>query len=175
MFKDAREYATFLNACGRMERSDIGIGSLMNEKSAKKDAENVLKNYKSEIGIAINWLKDQLVKKEKIIIGNNYIIVDARGIVRASIVGTLASIASRMDEIKEGNLILTIASLDNEDLKASLRRKGNGDNDLNNLIHKISKESNSSSGGHENASGATIPKENYNLFIESAIRILEKE
>jgi single-stranded DNA-specific DHH superfamily exonuclease len=86
----------------------------------------------------------------------------------------MASIASRMDEIKDGSLILTIASLDNDNLKASLRRKGNGDNDLHYIIHKISLESKCSSGGHENASGATIPKENYELFIESAINILEK-
>jgi single-stranded-DNA-specific exonuclease len=174
IFCDAREYATLLNACGRMERSDIGIGALMSIAGAKRDAARVLKEYKSEIGLSINWFKEQYHDNKKITRGKGYIIIDGRGIMRASIAGTLASIVSRMEEIKDGTLILSLASLDNGDIKASLRKKGNGDSDLHDIIMRISHESGCLSGGHENASGATIPKENYESFLSCAIRIMEE-
>ncbi|MFT4309309.1 MAG: DHHA1 domain-containing protein [Candidatus Woesearchaeota archaeon] len=174
LFRDAREYATFLNACGRMDNSSIGVGVIKNDSISRKKALLIMREYKQELGIAINWLKEQLMTKTNIISGKGYIIIDARGIIKHSLIGTISSIASRMSEIEDNTIIIGISLLDENNLKASLRRKGNGNSDLNSIIGKIALESNSKSGGHENASGAIIPKENYDAFIDSTIRIIQE-
>ena len=47
--KDAKEFATLLNSCGRMNKPSLGIGCCLNDKKSKEDAVILLNNYKREI------------------------------------------------------------------------------------------------------------------------------
>jgi sugar-specific transcriptional regulator TrmB len=47
--KEAREFATVLNACGRMGHSSIGIGACLGDEEMKKKAIECLEDYRKEI------------------------------------------------------------------------------------------------------------------------------
>ncbi len=172
--KDAREYATLLNACGRMDAASIGIAACMGNEEMKRKAIAVQKEYKRAIGQAINWYK-QNKNTEKIKNEGKYIIIDGRNIIKAEIIGTLASIVSRMEEIKENTFIISIADADEENYKVSIRIKGEQNNyDLRSIMTKIAEKSNSQAGGHTNAAGALVPKKNIEEFLKAIKKIMEE-
>ncbi|MEM2131148.1 MAG: DHH family phosphoesterase, partial [Candidatus Woesearchaeota archaeon] len=132
-------------------------------------------------------LKNDVVKTDK------FIIINAKNNILPSIIGTIASIISNTD-IKPGTLILALA-YDNDKIKASLRIKEdkklkenkltensltensliekltNDNYNLKEFITKISEKVNCQAGGHKNAAGAIISKENEELFIREFIRL----
>ena len=171
-FRDAREFSTLLNACGRMDAASIGVGAAMGLPELKREALAVEKTYKRAIGKAIGWFKEQLILEERIERGPGFYLVDGRGEIEAPIIGTLASIASRMDEVEGPALICSYAYLKNGDLKVSLRAHGETGLDLREVMSSIVEEGGGSAGGHTNAAGALVPKDSEDSFVEAARRVL---
>ena len=170
-FRDAREFSTLLNACGRMDKASVGVGAAMGIAELKREALLVEKTYKRAIGRAIGWFKEQLILEERIERGPGYYLVDGRGAIEAPIIGTLASIASRMDEVEGPALICSYAYLENGDLKASLRAHGDTGEDLHAVMTRIVEDI-GGAGGHTNAAGALVPRAHEDAFIESARSVL---
>ena len=171
-FRDAREFSTLLNACGRMDAASIGVGAAMGIADLKREALAVERTYKRAIGKAIGWFKEQLILEERIERGEGYYLVDGRGEIEAPIIGTLASIASRMDEVVGPALICSYAYLENGDLKASLRSHGETPHDLHSVMMRIVESCGGGAGGHTNAAGALVPREREESFIRSAREVL---
>ncbi len=173
--KDAREYATLLNACGRMDSASIGIAACMGNELMKKKAISVQKEYKKAIGQAIRWFKEEKNNNSRIKKEEKYILIDGRGIIKAEIIGTLASIVSRMEDIKEGTFIISIADSDEENYKVSIRIKGEqNDYDLRNIMTLIAEKSNSQAGGHSNAAGALVPKKSIEEFLKAVEEVMKE-
>lgn len=167
-FRDAREFATLLNACGRMDAASIGVGAAMGLEGQKDAALRVGRDYKREIGRAIGWFKEQLVLEDRVEVGPGYYLVDGRDEVRAEIIGTLASIASHMDELRAPALICSYAYLSSGDLKVSLRSHGEVRCDLREVMASIAEQAGGSAGGHANAAGALVPKDHEASFVKVA-------
>ncbi len=173
--KDAREYATLLNACGRMDAASIGIAACMGNEVMKKKAIMVQKEYKKAIGQAIRWFNEEKSKNKSIKFNDNYVLIDGRGIVKAEIIGTLASIVSRMDDLKEGTFIISIANIDEQNYKVSIRIKGENNNkDLREIMTIIAEKSSSQAGGHSNAAGALVPKNKILEFFSAVEEVMSK-
>ncbi len=165
--RDLKEFATLLNACGRMDKPLLGIGVCLNDEKMKKDAIEIVSEYKKEIVSALKWYE----KKEsgEIIKGENYIIINALDNVMPSIIGTIASIISNSGDIKKGTLILSMARDAKEITKVSLRICGSDNSyDLKEIISRIADKVNGQSGGHKNAAGAIISTKDEQMFIEAA-------
>ena len=47
--KDAKEFATLLNACGRLDKASLGIGACLGDETIKKKAIYLMGTYKKEI------------------------------------------------------------------------------------------------------------------------------
>lgn len=172
--KDAKEFATLLNSCGRLNKSSIGIGVCLNDKTAKKKAIENVDNYKKEIIKAMDWYNSNKKTKD-IIQGSGFIIINAKENILTSMAGTVASILSKSNDIKKGTFILSLArNIMDDTTKVSLRIVGrNKDNDLRSIIDQIIKPiQGAESGGHKEAAGAIIPTEKEPEFIKEAERIL---
>ena len=91
--------------------------------------------------------------------------------------GTLASIISKSNELPEGTFILSLAQMDTNKTKVSLRISGKNDRDrdLRAIIKKITDEVGGEAGGHVDAAGAIIPIEKEEAFIDVAKKILKRE
>tara|TARA_Y100000310_G_scaffold333732_1_gene411872 strand:+ start:2195 stop:3610 length:1416 start_codon:yes stop_codon:yes gene_type:complete len=173
--KDAKEFATLLNACGRLDKASLGIGACLDDKKIKKMAISLMTSYKKEIVGSLKWYD---ANKESALVtkGNGYVIINAQDQIRSTLIGTLASILSKSNNTKE-KFIMSMAQLVDGTTKISLRMSGgNEGTDLKQIIATIIKGMpNCEAGGHANAAGALIPTEKEEEFINSAKQVLEKK
>ncbi len=173
-FRDAREFATVLNGCGRLDKSTVGIAACLGDESMKKKALEMQEEYKRELQSIVSWFKSNK-NSEDIIITPNYLIVNCKKNVPSSMAGTFASIISYSEEAEKGAFILTLSRQENGTTKVSLRLKGRSDKvDLNLIISKIVRVAGGQSGGHKNAAGALIKSCDEKKFIEQAQRIFQE-
>jgi RecJ-like exonuclease len=174
--RDAREYATLLNACGRMGRASAGIGLCLGIEKDSRMAFQTLAEYKKEIVNALKWYEKNHDSK-KIIKGKKYMILNAKDEIMSTIIGTLASIISKSNELDEDTYILSLARTGNGTAKVSLRFSGQRDKeiDLREIVKKIVSKVGGEAGGHMFAAGASIPIEKEDEFVKTAKEILETE
>ncbi len=172
--RDAKEFATLLNACGRMDKSSLGIGACLGDNKAKGRALRNVNEYKREIVCAIKWYENNKDPKS-VIRGDRFLIINAEDNIRASIIGTLASIISKSNMVKDGTYILSLAQMLDNTTKVSLRFAGRKDIDLREIIKLITEKVGGQAGGHARAAGALIPTEKEKEFIESAREVLSKK
>lgn len=173
-FRDAREFATILNACGRLERSTVGIAACLGDEKMKKKALEMQDEYKRELQSILSWFKKNK-KSEDVSISNNYIIINCKYNVPPSLAGTFASIIAYSEEVNDKAFILTLSRIENNFTKASIRLKGRSSEvDLNSVITKIVSSIGGQCGGHKKAAGALIETEKEADFIEAAKRVFEE-
>ncbi|MBW2981844.1 DHH family phosphoesterase [Candidatus Woesearchaeota archaeon] len=174
--RDAKEFATLLNACGRMEKASFGMGACLGIEKDKQKAFQTLLDYKKEIVNAINWYNNNK-NSMYIIKGKRFIIINAQDQINPNIIGTLASIISKSNDIEENTYILSLAQTLNKTTKASLRISGQKkeDIDLRDVLKQIIAKTGGEAGGHMSAAGALIPIEKEQEFIDIAKNILAKK
>lgn len=172
--KDAKEFATLLNACGRMDKASLGIGACLGDEKLKKKAVYLMSEYKKEIISSLRWY-DENKTGNFVVKGNGYVIINAQDKIRSTIIGTLASILSKSNGSEE-KFIMSMAQLADGTTKVSLRMKNsNNEVDLRNIVMDIvNGMQGCEAGGHANAAGALIPTEMEDEFVEKAKVILEK-
>jgi RecJ-like exonuclease len=175
--KDAREYATLLNACGRLGKASLGIGACLGDKKTQERAVRSLSEYKHEIVNGMNWYKNNK-ESDDLIKGNGFVIINTKDCVLPTIVGTIASIISKSNELKEGTFVMSMAQLVDGTTKISLRIAGyrKQDVDLSSIMNKITANIEGAiAGGHMQAAGALVPTDKEAEFIETAKDILGKK
>ncbi len=173
-FRDAKEFSTLLNACGRLDRASLGIGVCLGDKKNKEKAMKSLNGYKREIINAIKWYNENK-EDNNVTKGRGYIILNVENNIRGSIVGVLASIISKSNDFKEKTFIMSMADMMNGYYKVSLRLSGrNKDIDLREVVKKITDNVGGEAGGHMNAAGAMIKEDDVDRFIKTAKQVLGK-
>ena len=168
--RDAKEFATLLNACGRLGKASYGIGACLGDRKIKQQAIRCMADYKKEIVNALNWYNDNKFSDD-IFWGNRFVIINAKDKVMSTMIGTLASILSKSNLMASNNFILSMARALDGSTKVSLRTANNlnGALDLKKIIEDlIAGIGNAEAGGHQNAAGAIIPTEKESMFIEAA-------
>ena len=172
--REVREFATLLNACGRLGKSSVGIGACLGNEETKKKAIRTMESYKREISGSLKWYRET---KEGISRGRGYIIINAEDRIRPTIIGTLASIVSHSKDVKEGTFILSMAQMNGGKTKVSLRCAGKAKQGLNlrELATRMADSVEGQAGGHNNAAGALIDTSREAEFAEKAARVLEME
>lgn len=166
--KDVKEFSTLLNACGRLNKTSLGVGTCLGDKNIKQKAFELLKEYKTEIIHSLNWVYDNR-GNQNIIEKNNLVIINAKNNIRDTIIGTVNSILTRSGLYKNGTLIASMAYTADKNIKISLRNVDNGIIDLSQLIKELCTKLNGIGGGHPNASGGLIPVEKEQEFIDNII------
>ena len=172
--RDAKEFATLLNACGRLGRASYGIGACLGDKKIKQQAIRSLSDYKKEIVNSLNWYNENKFSDD-IFWGNGFVIINAKDKVMSTMIGTLASILSKSNLMANNTFILSMAQSQDGNTKVSLRTTKNGNDllDLRKIIEEITNGiGNAESGGHQNAAGAVIPTDKEQVFIETAKEVL---
>ncbi len=64
MMKDARDFSTLLNSCGRLSRPSLGMGVCLGDKNARTNAIKLLNDYKFELINSLNWFYKKKKNKE---------------------------------------------------------------------------------------------------------------
>ena len=131
--------------------------------------------YKKEIINSLKWF-DENKETEFITNGNGYVIINAQDKIRSTMIGTIASILSKSNNV-EVKFIMSMAQIADGTTKVSLRMKGRKNElDLREIIMDMTKKiPGCEAGGHANAAGALIPTDMEDKFIEEAKLILDKK
>jgi len=171
--KDAKEFSTLLNSCGRLGKFSLGIGTCIGDKNLKKKAVELMDEYKKEIVNALNWFYEN--KREgNIIERKGYVIINAEDNVKDTLIGTLASIISRSNIYTNETIIVSMAHTLDGNTKVSMRTSGGERFDLRMIIKEIVEKVGGEGGGHRNAGGCFIEQEKEEDFLEVVKEVLEK-
>jgi len=163
--RDAKEFATILNACANMNDPAIGIALCLGSRRALEYSRGLLRGYKRLIANSLNWIRDNPQNIRQTDFATYILAGDA---INENLIGTIVSML-----FKEDNERVLIGFADAEDgIKISARSKNVN---IQNVIVEAARKSGGRGGGHEFAAGATIPRDNLRKFIEICEEILKNE
>ncbi len=153
---DAAEFSTILNACGRNNRTDIGLGVCLDHDKYYEEAKNLLLTHRRNLREGVQYAKHHIENFGK------FYFIDARGIIDDSIIGVVAGmllskrdkplIAASLDE--NGNIKFSSRLLDKE-----------SEINLGIILKEVSIQVGGIGGGHKYAAGCTIPNDKINEFL----------
>ncbi|MBN2250481.1 MAG: DHH family phosphoesterase [Candidatus Altiarchaeota archaeon] len=167
--RDAKEYASLLNACGRQEQSEVGVRVCLGDRGAFwETARGILQMHRKALRDGITYLKEKGVEKDH----TNFYYFDSDGGIGENIIGVIAGMAYGAGIIPSDRPILAFADDrdDPEMLKVSGRanwglvRRGLH---LGNALREESRKFGGEGGGHDIAAGARIPKSDKNEFLKN--------
>ena len=174
--RDAQEFASLLDACGRIHKGGLGISICMGDYSNLDEAINNLEDYRKSIVENINWLKEQNYPKEKKAI----IYFHGKDKIAAKMISTISSILTSSNLVNPEKALIGIGLSDKEMSKISARgnttliKKGL---DLSAALKETLKKLKirGAGGGHNVAAGASIPTDKEEEFLDSLDTIIEKQ
>jgi len=171
-FRDANEFATMLNACGKMDQANLGVSLCLNGKDAFERIRGILENYRRQVGKAMSWIHSNIDKPE-VVIRKNGIYVLTGSKVSEHLISNVISIVNHSGVLPEKPLFGFADSEEGVKISAratdSLVEKGMK---LNELMGEISEKLGGQGGGHKGAAAAIIPKERQEDFIREVERFL---
>jgi RecJ-like exonuclease len=164
--RDAKEFATVLNACGRHEEGQVGVEVCMgNRKDQWSKARALLEQHRKEIREGIVWVKDNGIKEM-----DHLYYFDASGVIRETLVGIIAGMSYGAMRVKTSKPIIAFGLTDEGELKISGRgnytlvRKGLK---LGDALNEAAKPLGGEGGGHDVAAGAKIPNGKQDEFLKN--------
>lgn len=167
--EDARELSALINACSRMDYPSVCLGFCLGNKNCKARAEKIYIDYKQYLVSALKYVSES----EKIS-GKNYTIINAKSNIKDTIIGTVASILSKSPIYNEGTIIVALA-YNKDKIKVSARIAGKEGRNVRDVLNQVVIQLGGEVGGHPNAAGCLIAKEQENKFIEELKKVLEIE
>jgi RecJ-like exonuclease len=154
--RDAREFATLLNACGRMAVPGTGISICLGDRSeALKAAMKTLSDYRSGINRALEALTGDASRLEH---RGPIMFIRGEGLVDEKLLGPVISILTSSPGFKDKVVVGTSSSRDSE-LKVSSRIGDSfpGTVNLGLVMREAAEGVGGVGGGHAMAAGARIP------------------
>lgn len=167
--EDVRELSVLINACSRLDHSDIAIAFCLGNEKAKLQAQDIYVQYKQQLVSALS-----LVERIDKIKGNGFIIMNAKDNIKDTIIGTVTSILSSSLDYEEGTVLIGMA-YNQDKIKVSARIVGREGRNLKQILEKIALQFNGEVGGHEKAAGCLIQRERETEFIDALRKNLEIE
>lgn len=162
--RDAKEFATILNACSNMNEPAVGLALCLGNEKALETARNLLKAYRKIIGNYMRWIENNpdSIKQTELA---NYIL--GKDVINENFVGTIVSMLFKPVE-------KTLIGFGNSEdgIKVSGRSKNVN---IREIIVESAKACGGSGGGHENAAGAIIPLDTQEKFIETCEKLLKEK
>jgi len=173
-FRSAEEFATVLNACGKLGKPFVGLSMCMRNQQSFEEASSLLQDYRKDIGKAISWINqnsDAIKKTERC----TYMLAGDR--ISEHIISNIASIFNK-SFLPEDRPVFAFADAEDGRVKVSARAHDalveNGMN-METLVSMAASRFGGEGGGHKGAAGATIPKECQELFISYIEQMLNRK
>ena len=169
--RDAREFGTLLNACGRMGAAGTGVSVCLGDRSeALKSAMKTLAEYRTGINRALDGLTSEPSRIQE---RGSLVLVRGEGLVDEKMLGPVISILTSSPEFKDKVVVGSSTSRDS-DLKISSRvgDEFSGEVNLGLIMREAAEAVKGVGGGHAMAAGAKIPSsraEEFSKAVEDRI------
>ncbi len=173
--RDAREFATILNACGRMNKSGLGVAVAMgNREQQYHETIETYGNYRKTLAKHIEWvLETEGVISEKqgiyIVDGRDEISVDRINEINDRVIGAVSSILITSGPFTTLKPIIALSRTNDNLIKVSSRASREAVNkgvNLGQILQKASEVCQGIGGGHDIAAGATVPINELDRFLK---------
>ncbi len=163
--RDAKEFATLLNSCGRYDDAETGMRICMGDSGAVERAKKNRMEHRRNISSALALVKENnLIRMRRSIM-----YFDAGDRIRDTVVGIVAGMILNTDGFRRDMPIIAFADSD-DGVKVSARadrslvRRGL---DLASVMKIASEMVGGYGGGHNIAAGATIPRGKEEVFLDA--------
>ncbi|MCI5867301.1 MAG: DHH family phosphoesterase [Methanosphaera sp.] len=164
-FRDASEYSSAVNACGRNKKYHLGMMAIKDRISVMGELDDVTKAHKRYIAQTMGSFNSGARDVE---ILDNIQFFDG-GDIRANVVGTICGMLIGQYDWQKPMVAYTHTDDENPSYKVSLRCSkllSYVDNThYGNIVSKVAQKCGGSGGGHSVACGAYIPEDNIEKFI----------
>jgi single-stranded-DNA-specific exonuclease len=176
--RDAKEFATLLNACGRHGRPEVGLKICMGDRAdALAEGAVLLRDHKSAISKALAWAKGSGVIRMKSIQ-----FFDAEDEIEDTIVGTVAGMLLGSEGADRTAPMVAFAESTefSEEPKVKASARGTQDlvskgMDLSLAMRTAAEKVGGVGGGHNIAAGATIPAGRKEEFLDTLDSIVASQ
>ena len=168
--RDAKEFATLLNSCGRYDDAETGLRICLGDATAVKDASQNRNEHRRQIASALMYVKqNRLIRERRLLQYFN-----SGSEIRETIVGIAAGMLLGNDGIRKDIPMIAFAKAD-DGIKVSARADRSlvaRNIDLSEIMKKASEMVGGYGGGHNVAAGATIPEGKEEEFLNIAEDLL---
>ena len=162
--RDAKEFATVLNSCGRYDDADTGLRICRGDMTALKDAERNRADHRKHISSAMSYIRDNHLLRERRFIQW----FDAGSEIKETVVGIVAGMVLSSGDCARNIPIIAFADSD-DGVKVSARADRSLVDrglDLSQIMKTASELVGGYGGGHTVAAGATIPPDQKERFLD---------
>lgn len=166
--RDGREFATVLNACGRMDAVDIGVALCLGDRGwALAGAMRLMSEYRTKLNKAIQTLQSG----DKVSVHGDVMVVVGDDFIEERMTGSISSLLASSDKYRD-KVVLVRTRSGESDLKFSSRLGSSFSKEVNlGLILKEAAEGvGGVGGGHSMAAGAKIPVGKRDEFTTVVLR-----
>src|SRR5574338_116097 len=163
--RDAREFSTMLNSCGRIGRSGVGIAICMGDRNRMlQEGENILLEYRKLIRDYMNILTNE---RWRVSDSARYVMVNGEGVIPETMTGTISSLLAGSPK-NAGKIIILRTNSEENTIKFSSRKSIGCKSDVNlsALMKEGAEKFNGIGGGHDAAAGAKITKDKLDGFLD---------
>ena len=163
--RDAREFSTMLNSCGRINRSGVGMAVCMGDRNKiLREGETILTEYRKMIREYMNILTNE---RWRISESDTCIMVNGEDIVPETMTGTISSLIAGSPK-NSGKIVILRTKGEENTIKFSSRKSFGCKSDINlsELMRTGAEKFNGIGGGHNAAAGAKITKDKLDEFLK---------
>jgi len=166
LLRDAREFSTMLNACGRIGRAGVGIALWMGDRNtALSTGEEIMSTYKMTLRNNISTIFSE---KWRLADDGKITFINGDGILEEAMLGAVSSLLSRSPSF--WGRVLFVRTLTKDGTYKFSSRKClhcKSQANLGVIMRQCSKALNGAGGGHSAAAGCSIPSSALEDFIAS--------
>ena len=164
--RDAREFSTMLNSCGRIGRSGVGICICMGDRGgALREGESALAEYRGRIREQMDRIASERGRTQR---GRRVVTVNGSGVVPETMAGTIASLLAGSPRNAGMIVVLTADGGEDGTAKVSARAapEGPGPVNLGRLMSEAGEAFGGAGGGHAGAAGARVARDKLDGFLD---------
>jgi single-stranded-DNA-specific exonuclease len=165
--RDAREFSTMLNACGRIGRAGVGIAICMGDRNTALSAgEQIVNTYRMTLR---KYISSIFSEKWRLVDDGKTTFVNTDGLVEEDMLGAVSSLLSGSPSLRGRLLFVRTLTKDGTTYRFSSRKSLDckSQANLGLIMRHCSDAFNGAGGGHSAAAGCRIPSSALEDFIAS--------
>ncbi len=163
--RDAREFSTMLNSCGRIRKAGVGVAICMGDRTKMlQEGENILVEYRTFLRTYMNTLASE---RWRITDNGSYILVNGEGLVPENMTGAVSSLLGGSQK-NTGKIVILRTNGEEGTIKFSSRKSTGCRSEVNLglLMRECASKVSGIGGGHNAAAGARITKDKLDEFLD---------
>lgn len=164
MLRDAREFSTMLNACGRIRKAGVGVAICLGDRGAMlKEGEAIVGEYRSMLR---NYINTIFSERWRLIDDGKTAMINGEGLITEDMLGAVSSLLSGSPSLY-GRLLFIRTKAKDGSYKFSSRKCLRCDSNVNLglLMRECAARFDGNGGGHAAAAGARVSGEKVEDFI----------